>query len=211
MTYLENLWLFLTLLIGIVIVPGMDMLFVLANAITGGRRMGLAATSGVMAGGAVHTLFGAVGVGVLSSLAPSLLTAMLFVGAAYMAWIGLTMLRHSLTIGAIGAATTRTRWVAFRQGAVTCLLNPKAYVFVMAVYPQFIRPQYGAVWSQALVMGILTALTQLAVYGGLALAAGQSRDFLVSSRWATVFAGRTAGLLFIAVAALTAWHGFMSG
>jgi threonine/homoserine/homoserine lactone efflux protein len=209
MTYLENLWLFLTLLIGIV--PGMDMLFVLANAITGGRRMGLAATSGVMAGGAVHTLFGAVGVGVLSSLAPSLLTAMLFVGAAYMAWIGLTMLRHSLTIGAIGAATTRTQWVAFRQGAVTCLLNPKAYVFVMAVYPQFIRPQYGAVWSQALVMGILTALTQLAVYGGLALAAGQSRDFLVSSRWATVFAGRTAGLLFIAVAALTAWHGFMSG
>jgi threonine/homoserine/homoserine lactone efflux protein len=211
MTYLENLWLFLTLLIGIVIVPGMDMLFVPANAITGGRRMGLAATSGVMAGGAVHTLFGAVGVGVLSSLAPSLLTAMLFVGAAYMAWIGLTMLRHSLTIGAIGAATTRTQWVAFRQGAVTCLLNPKAYVFVMAVYPQFIRPQYGAVWSQALVMGILTALTQLAVYGGLALAAGQSRDFLVSSRWATVFAGRTAGLLFIAVAALTAWHGFMSG
>lgn len=40
MTYTANLWLFLTLLFGIIIVPGMDMLFVLANALTGGEGLG---------------------------------------------------------------------------------------------------------------------------------------------------------------------------
>ena len=208
MSYAENLWLFFALLFGIIVVPGMDMLFVIANALTGGRRAGLSATAGITLGGAVHTLFGAVGVGILFKLAPWLLTLMLFVGAAYMAWIGVTLARSAVTVGAVGAAASRSLWAAFRQGAVTCLLNPKAYLFVLSVYPQFLRPQYGPLWSQALAMGAMTALTQLGVYGGLALAAGKSRDFLVSAPRATIFAGRAAGMIFIAVAALTAWHGW---
>ena len=58
MNYTENLWLFFVLLFGIIAVPGMDMLFVLANALTGGSNRGLAATAGIMLGGAVHTLNG---------------------------------------------------------------------------------------------------------------------------------------------------------
>ena len=52
LAYLEHLWLYFVLLVGIVVVPGMDMMFVLANALTGGRRAGLAATAGIMLGGA---------------------------------------------------------------------------------------------------------------------------------------------------------------
>jgi len=211
MSYTENIWLFFVLLVGIIIVPGMDMLFVLTNSLTGGRRAGLSATAGITAGGAVHTLFGAVGVGVLLKLAPSLFTVMLFVGAAYMAWIGVTLVRSSIVIGTVGAAPSRSLWIAFRQGALTCLLNPKAYLFVLSVYPQFLRPGYGSLWAQALVMGALTAATQLGVYGGLALAAGRSRDLLVANPRATMIVGRAAGILFILIAALTAWHGWMAG
>ena len=74
MSYTENIWIFFVLLLGIIMVPGMDMLFVLTNALTGGRRAGLSATFGIMAGGVVHTLFGAIGVGVLMKLAPQLFT-----------------------------------------------------------------------------------------------------------------------------------------
>jgi threonine/homoserine/homoserine lactone efflux protein len=49
---------------------------------------------------------------------------------------------------------------------------------------------------------------QFAVYGGLALAAGRSRDLLVSSPKATIFVGRAAGVLLIVVAAFTAWRGW---
>lgn len=207
MSYTANLWVYFALVFGIIIVPGMDMLYVLTNALTGGRKAGLAATAGIMAGGAVHTAFGALSVGMLLSLMPSLFTAMLFVGAAYMAWIGLTLVKSSITIAHVDGAEARSTWVAFRQGAITCLLNPKAYLFVFTVFPQFLRPQFGALLPQAVAMGLVTVLTQLGVYGGLALAAARARHLLTSSPQGTMLAGRLAGVLFIAVAALTAWHG----
>jgi threonine/homoserine/homoserine lactone efflux protein len=206
MTYAANLWLFFVFLFGIIIVPGMDMLFVLTHALTGGRGAGLSATGGVMTGGAVHALIGALGVGLLLKWAPSLFTLLLFAGAAYMAWIGVTLMRSAIVVGAVGSLADRSPWVAFRQGAVTCLLNPKAYLFTLAVFPQFMRPQYGPLWSQALAMGAMIVLTQLGVYGGLALAAGASRDFLVATPRATMFAGRAAGDLFVVVAAMAVWH-----
>jgi threonine/homoserine/homoserine lactone efflux protein len=211
MSYAENLWLFFVLLVGIILVPGMDMLYVLTNALTGGRRAGLSATSGIMAGGVFHTAFGTMGVGVLMKLAPQLFPVLIFAGAGYMAWIGITLVRSSVSVSAVGAARSRSPWVAFRQGAVTCILNPKAYLFVFSVYPQFMRPQYGSLGSQAVVMGAMTVLTQLGIYGGLALAAGKSRDFLTSRPGATMFAGRAAGYLFVVMAVAAAWHGWAGG
>jgi threonine/homoserine/homoserine lactone efflux protein len=210
MTYVENLWLFFVLLSGIIIVPGMDMFFVIANALTGGRRAGLSATAGIMLGGVYHTLLGAIGISALLAIAPWLLNVMLFAGAAYMIWIGVTLIKSAITVGAIRATRPSSLWIAFRQGMITCMLNPKAYLFIFAVYPQFIRPQYGPLWSQALVMGIMTAAVQLAVYGALALAAGTSRTLITGNPTATIFIGRAAGALFIGVALLTAWQGAMT-
>ena len=207
MDYAQSLSIFTVLLFGIIVVPGMDMFFVIANALTGGRKAGMAAVGGIMAGGAVHTLFGALAVGALSRLPGVVFQAMILVGAAYMAWIGYTLLRSSITVDAIGKASTRSHWIAFRQGMVTCLLNPKAYLFVLAVYPQFIRPGFGPIWSQALVMGVMTAIMQLVIYGALALAAARGRDALTGNPAVTIWIGRGAGALFVLVALYTASHG----
>ncbi|MBB5571852.1 MULTISPECIES: LysE family translocator [Rhizobium] len=208
MDYSENLWLFFLLLFGIIIVPGMDMLFVLANALTGGRNRGLAATGGIMLGGVVHSLNGALGVGLLMHFVPILFNPLLVAGAAYMAFIGITLMRSSITVGHDGPAGSRSTWRAFRQGAVTCMMNPKAYLFVFAVYPQFLKPDYGPIWIQAVIMGLMTIVTQFAVYGGLAVTAGRSRDLLVANPGATAFAGRVAGLLLFAVSVFTVWEGW---
>jgi len=58
------------------------------------------------------------------------------------------------------------------------------------------------------VMGAMTLLMQFAIYGGLALAAGRSRDLLVLNPRATIVVGRAAGALLVAIAAFTAWHGW---
>ncbi len=208
MTYTENLWLFFTLLFGIIIVPGMDMIFVMANALTGGRRAGLSATAGIMAGGAVHSLYGAIGVGLLAAFMPHLFNPLLLAGGLYMAWIGFTLMRSSITVGAVGGAAGRSTATIFRQGALTCLINPKAYLFMLAIYPQFLKPAYGPLWSQALVMAAMTALVQFSVYGLVAVAAGRSRDLLVGSPKATILVGRGAGALLLIVALLTLWHGW---
>ncbi|WP_434724790.1 LysE family translocator [Mesorhizobium sp. RIZ17] len=207
MSYAENLWLFFVLLFGIIAVPGMDMLFVLANALTGGSNRGLAATAGIMLGGAVHTLNGAIGVGLLMHFVPMLFTPLLLAGAAYMAYIGISLMRSSITVGDNGPAGSRSAWKAFRQGMITCLINPKAYLFILAVYPQFLKPAYGPIWMQATIMGLLTVATQAAVYGGLAVTAGRSRGLLVDNPQATILAGRAAGLLLFSVSVFTAWEG----
>ncbi|KFC72255.1 putative amino acid efflux protein, LysE family [Devosia sp. LC5] len=207
MDYAQALWLYFILLFGIIIVPGMDMFFVLANALTGGRRAGLMATGGIMLGGAVHTLFGALAVGVLTQLPAEVFRTMILVGAAYIAWIGYTLVRSSITVDHIGKAPSRSGRVAFRQGLITCLLNPKAYMFVVAVFPQFIRPQFGPLWRQALVMGVMTVLMQMLIYGGLALAAAKGRDALIGNPQVTQWIGRGAGVLFVVAALFAAWHG----
>lgn len=206
MTYVQTLWLYTVLLFGIIIVPGMDMFFVMANGLSGGKSRGLAATFGVMAGGIYHTLFGAITVGLLLSLAPQVLTTLLIASAAYMGWIGCTLIKSSITVDHINAANTKTLAAAFRQGFVTCILNPKAYMFVIAVYPAFIQGRFGPVWSQALVMGVLTAAMQFAIYGAVAVAAASGRDLLIRNPRATIWTGRALGAVFIIVALFTVYE-----
>lgn len=207
MDYAANLWLFFLLLFGIIIVPGMDMLFVLANSLTGGSNRGLAATGGIMLGGVVHSLNGAIGIGLLMHFVPILFNPLLVLGGAYMAYIGFTLMRSSITVGGEGPTGSRSAWKAFRQGAVTCLINPKAYLFIFAVYPQFLKPEYGPLWIQAVIMGAMTIVMQFAIYGGLAITAGRSRNLLIANPRATAFAGRAAGLLLVAVSVFTVWEG----
>ncbi|MBY3223262.1 LysE family translocator [Rhizobium laguerreae] len=192
MTYTENLWLFFSLLFGIVIVPGVDMIFVLANALTHGRSAGLFATAGIIVG----------------SL---LFRPLLIVGALYMAWIGFTLMRSSITVDQVRATDARSNGEAFRRGIVSCLMNPKAYLFMLAVYPQFLRPDFGPLAPQAAVMAAMTAATLLFVYGGLSVAAGRAREVLVGNGTATIWVGRAAGLLLILVSLVTLWEGVSGG
>ena len=210
MTYAENLWLFSLLLAGIIIVPGMDMIFVIANGLTGGRRAGIAATSGIMLGGAFHTLFGTIAVAALSTFVPQLAGPMLVIGSAYMIWIGYTLAKSAIVIDGIEASRLSRTARIFTQGLITCLLNPKAWLFILAVYPQFMRPEYGPFWRQALVMGALTLLLQALVYGGLAFAAARGREALVSKPEVTIWIGRAAGWLLMAVAVLVLIEGWRS-
>lgn len=211
MTYTEHLWLFFLLVAGIIVVPGMDMIYVLASSLSGGRRAGLSATFGIMAGGLFHTFYAAIGVGLLLHYVPALFNALLLFGAAYIAWIGWTLARSSIAIDSVDALDRRGLWTRFRQGALTSLMNPKAYLFMLAVFPQFLRPEFGPVWRQAGVMVLMIWAAQLAIYGGLAVAAGRGRDMLVGSPQATRLVGRASGLLLIGIAAATLWQGWGMG
>ena len=115
MTYAQNIWLYSVLLFGIIIVPGMDMFFVIANSLAGGRLRGLAATGGIMLGGVCHNIFAAFGVSAVLATSPGLLSVILVAGACYMFWIGYTLLKSSITVNGIGPASSATAAVAFRQ------------------------------------------------------------------------------------------------
>lgn len=203
MAYIEHLWLYFLLLVGIIIVPGMDMMFVLANALVGGRRAGMAATAGIMLGGVAHTIIGFAAVALLSQLVPKLFSAMLIVGSLYMMWIGWTLIRSRITVDNVGRTTEQPISKIFWQGFITCVVNPKAWMFVMSVVPQFLKPSFGPLLPQAIAMGVMTVTVQAAIYGGLALAALKSRDALVKNPNTTIRIGQAAGWLLVIVAAIT--------
>lgn len=203
MSYTDNLWLFFTLVFGIILVPGMDMMLVLSNAMTAGRRAGFITTFGIMAGGVVHTVYAVIGVGAVMRFIPGLLDVLLLGGAGYIGWIGVSLLRKSAAPGPVRPAAIAADRVYLRQGLFTCLLNPKAYLFMLAVFPQFLKPQFGGLVPQAGVLCVITAATQLGVYGAVALGAGHSQRLISGHPGATSLVGRIVGGLLLLIAAWT--------
>jgi threonine/homoserine/homoserine lactone efflux protein len=201
----EHLWLFAVLVLGIVALPGMDMAYVMGSALTGGRAAGLAALAGVVTGGMAHVAMGSLGLGLVLQQAPLVFNLVLLAGGLYVAWMGLSLLRSSGAVTAFDAAPQRSLWRGFAGAALTCLLNPKAYVFMVAVFPQFYRADAGSLLRQALVMGLIIACIQTLVYGLAALAAAGIRERLAHSASAQTGLARTVGVLLLATAAWTLW------
>ena len=129
---------------------------------------------------------------------------MLLAGSAYIAWIGGSLMRSTSVLGALPTLKAPSPWRTFRQAALTCLLNPKACLFMLAIFPQFLRLEYGALWMQAVALGLIIAVTQTGVYGSLALAAGSTRRWLADRPGASTAMARTVGCMLVLSAALTA-------
>jgi len=206
-THYAQLWLFFALVFGVVILPGLDMAYIMGSALSGGRRAGFAALAGVVAGGACHVVMTGLGVSVLLRTVPGAFNALLVAGALYIAWIGVSLIRSDAAFS-VAATGDRPLAATFRQGMLTCLLNPKAYLFMLAIFPQFLRPEYGALVVQAAVMWLIIALNQVFVYGGLALAADRARRWLSREPAAGVFVARSVGVLLIGAAMFTGIEGW---
>lgn len=208
LSHTSHLWLFSVMVLGIIALPGMDMAFVMASALAGGRRLGWAALAGIVVGGAVHVLMAILGVGLLLSLYPLAFNVLLLAGSLYIAYIGWSLWRGAAALGEVGAVPVLTMVQTFWRGMLSCLMNPKAYVFMVAVFPQFVRPAYGSLALQAVVMGAIIAITQTLVYGAIAYGAGSLQQWLRHNPRRQVTMGRSVGVLLMLAAVWTGWHGW---
>jgi len=75
------------------------------------------------------------------------------------------------------------------------------------VFPQFVHAEQGSIWAQAAVLSLITAGTQIAVYGGLALTAAQAQKALSSRPQLNAWMAKSVGLVLIVAAALTVYSG----
>jgi threonine/homoserine/homoserine lactone efflux protein len=153
--------LFLLAALVIAAIPGPGIFYVAARTLSGGKRAGIASTFGTALGGLVHVIAGAVGVSALILASAELFTALKFVGALYLVWLGVKTFRearHLLPEQAVTAGTQRV----FREGVLVEALNPKTAVFFLAFIPQFIDPA-GYVALQFMSLGLISvALNTLA-------------------------------------------------
>lgn len=184
----------------LVLTPGPDMAFVLAQTLSGGARRGWAATFGVFSGASVHILGAAAGVAALVAAHPGLFTVLRIAGALYLLWIGAQAIRAALRGQGGLVATTPPRQGSFasawRQGFLTNLLNPKVGLFFLAFVPLFVDPDRSPAWMQMLILGPLLPLISVPFFA--VLIAGASR---IAARLRASRAGRwldgAAGTLFL--------------
>lgn len=162
------------------IAPGPDMLFVLGCGVKGGPRIGLFATAGVATSEAVHVVVAAAGLAALLAAAPFAFTTLRIVGAAYLIYLGVQIIRrrkdpqHEVPVGGGGMSGRR----AYLNGLLTNLLNPKMVTFTVAFLPQFINPELGQVWAQFVVLGVLLIMLEFLVDGTVGVLAGRIGGWL---------------------------------
>jgi threonine/homoserine/homoserine lactone efflux protein len=187
---------FLLLAAGIVLTPGPDMAVITGGSLGAGLRGGLAALAGVLSGGAVHVTAAAVGLSALIAASERALDVLAVASSLYLLWLGWGLLRSRASAHETRSETSA--WSLWRAGAATNLLNPKAYLFMFAVFPQFIVRDGWPAGAQAAALGLVLLTTAGALYSAIAVAATRLRT-AGGGRWGLA-AARLTGVYFLVLA-----------
>lgn len=155
---MSDLPLFLAALVVAFLVPGPDMILMIQTGAARGRGPVLAAAGGLATARVAHVALSSLGLSALFATSPAAYDVVRYAGAAYLAFLGIKVLRSpglGLPDGAAAVATVGGAAAAFRQGVFTSVLNPKAYLFASVLLPQFVRPEAGAVGLQFAALGAI--------------------------------------------------------
>lgn len=182
--------------------PGPDIIFVITQSASSGRRTGFAVLSGLLTGVLGHTLAVALGLAALLAASAAALTVLKGLGAAYLlylawgAWNAKTLGEDAAgDAGANGAA--RQPWLRLMgRGVLMNLSNPKVLLFFLAFLPQFVRPAQGPAALQIVWFGLLFILASGLVFAGAVLLADALRKHLMQSARVQRGLNRCAALVF---------------
>lgn len=182
---------FALLALGIVLTPGPNMIYLLSRSIAQGATAGLISLGGVAAGFFVYLILAAAGITAILFAIPYAYDALRYAGVAYLLWLAWIAVKPG------GRSPFQVRELAhhgaarlFGMGLFTNLLNPKIAVLYLALLPQFIDPERGSAFWQALVLGLVQIAISVVVNAAIAITAGSIAGFLhsrplwlVAQRW----------------------------
>jgi threonine/homoserine/homoserine lactone efflux protein len=143
------------------ILPGADMALVAKVTLLDGKRAAFFTSLGICAGLPVHATASALGLSLILATSAEAFAVVKFAGAAYLTYLGIRTIRHSLQPSvdvAVAAHRARTERAAFAQGWLSNLLNPKVALFYLTFLPQFISPGDNVLAKSLLLAGIHAVL-----------------------------------------------------
>jgi threonine/homoserine/homoserine lactone efflux protein len=198
----DNLLLFLVASVLLVLTPGPNLLYLVSRTLCQGRAAGLVSLAGTTTGFIVHILAAALGLSAVFAAVPLAYDALRWAGAVYLVYLAWDAIRP----GSGGVFAPRPLPVAspgklYRMGLFTSILNPKVALFYIALFPQFVEPARGSVFTQSLVLGAVQI--GVAVIGDtlfVLAAAGVARWLTARPLWAAVQRWVLGGV-FVAIAA----------
>lgn len=195
---LDTWLIYLAASIGLSLSPGPNGLLALTHGALHGHRRTLFTIFGGAAGFTLIIALSMFGIGALIQSSVAWLTALKWVGGAYLVWLGIQVWRAPPVAVDLGApAASRSGRSLFAQGLLSAVTNPKALLFFVAFLPQFIDPKRGLV-VQFVVMAGTFAVTEILTEFALAAAAHRIRPWLqrVGRRF-----NRVCGGIFVVIGA----------
>jgi threonine/homoserine/homoserine lactone efflux protein len=191
---------FLTAAVLLTISPGPDIAFILGQTVKGGTRNGFAAMFGIWAGSLGHVVLAAAGLSAIIATSALAFSAVKWIGAGYLIWLGIKTLRSSGGSFVNETAQNSGSLVqVFWQGALVCFLNPKVAIFFLAFLPQFVVDGAGPVWLQIVLHGLLSIAVAAFVEPPLVLLGSRISNGLRNSTALAKWLDRGLGAMFIAL------------
>jgi threonine/homoserine/homoserine lactone efflux protein len=201
---IHDLWLFIVSAVLVNISPGPDSAYIVGRSLQLGWRAGMMAALGISCGCLVHVFGTAIGLSALLMASSLAFTVIKWVGAAYLCYIGVTMLlsRQKSPDGPADASTTAPRPMlslrqVFWQGVLTDVLNPKVALFFLAFLPQFVNADSSHKTMAFLLLGLMFISTGTLWCFTIAALAARAASRLRQSGGALVWINRALGGVFV--------------
>lgn len=191
----------------IILAPGPSVLFVIARAISWGRKVAIFTVAGNVTGSFVLSVFVAIGLGPILQRSDLAYKGIQWGGGLYLIYLGVDAIRYR----AVHAADMRNQEVgvpsiarSIRDGFWVGSLNPKAIVFYAAVLPQFIDRERGSVTAQLIFLGAIFSTLAFFSDGTWGFLAGTARQWLATEakRLEKLRAGGGSIMIMLGVAVL---------
>jgi threonine/homoserine/homoserine lactone efflux protein len=167
----------------LVVVPGPNVLYIVARGVQQGRTAGLVSALGVEVGTLIHIAAAALGLSALLASSATAFAVVKYAGAAYLLWLGVRTLltRDAGQDHGVAAPPPARLSSVFWQGVTVNVLSPKTALFFLAFLPQFVNPARGPAALQIVVLGGLLAVVGLTSDCAYALLAGGVGNLLKGS------------------------------
>ncbi len=177
-----DIWTYVIGAIGIILLPGPNSLFVLSVATARGVRAGYQGAMGVFLGDTILLALVGLGAAGLLRTYPALFMVVKYAGAVYLGWVGLNLLRAALGRWRSGPSDVQPdaqpeelapdggMHQPFRRALVISLLNPKAILFLLSFFVQFIDPQYESPAVPFLILSAIIMVSSAAYLSALIFA-----------------------------------------
>jgi threonine/homoserine/homoserine lactone efflux protein len=195
---LEVSWLlFIVASLVLIVTPGQDMILVMSRSIAQGAAAGVATAAGVSVGLVGHTILATLGLGAVLRTSEWLFLALKLVGAAYLVYLGIQLLRSTEHVLAVSSGAPRSLPRLFLNGALSNISNPKVAVFYFAFMPQFVLPGAAHPTLSIFVLGLTFAALTFLVKGPVGFSAGLLSGWLRSRPDFLAWLYRTSGAVLI--------------
>lgn len=174
MVPLNELLLFAGAALLMVLTPGPNMIYLISRSICQGKKAGVISLFGVIGGFLIHMFSAAAGLTALFMAVPLAYEALKWAGAAYLLYLAWQAVKP----GARSPFEARNLPIdpprkLFLMGFLTNVLNPKIAVFYLSIFPQFVSPDHGSVFTQSIQLGVTQISVSFTVNLVIALSAAK--------------------------------------